>query len=183
MIIKPDDRWQWYFDDEQQRLMLDLANGMLFRSRFPSKMLTEGARQPASFTVDDAALYYGYDEQIRQMDMPSELRAELALNALIAHRFLKPVMPKSWYFSVKYPQITPYLSQIVEASLNENGEKALFLVTEVGTQACLCLLAQPQLALFDRTLNFCDPIKIMNDRLMAYQQKAEFGSLLYGKVI
>ncbi|MEQ4923918.1 cell division protein ZapC [Proteus hauseri] len=183
MIIKPDDRWRWYFDDEQQRLMLDLANGMVFRSRFSSKMLSESACQSAPFTVDDAALYYGYDEQIRKIDMPSESRAELALNALIAHRFLKPLMPKSWYFAVNYNQLTPYLAQVVEVSLKDGNEKALFLVTEVGTQACLCLLAQPQLALFDKTLNFCDPIKIMNDRLSEYHRVSESGSLLYGKVI
>lgn len=183
MIIKPDDRWRWYFDVEQQRLMLDLANGMVFRSRFPSKMLSESACQSASFTVDDAALYYGYDEQIRQIDMPSESRAELALNALIAHRFLKPLMPKSWYFEVNNNQINPYLSQVVEASLKEGNETALFLVVEVGTQACLCLLAQPQLTLFDRTLNFCDPIKIMNDRLSYYHKESESGSFLYEKVI
>ncbi|MEY0571524.1 cell division protein ZapC domain-containing protein, partial [Providencia huaxiensis] len=56
-------------------------------------------------------------------------------------------------------------------------------VVEVREQACLCLLAQPQLALFDRTLTFCDPLKIMNDRLSEYHKQSEPRSFLYEKVI
>ena len=30
MTLKPDDRWQWYYDDVRDRMMLDLTEGLHF---------------------------------------------------------------------------------------------------------------------------------------------------------
>ncbi|CDL82658.1 cell division protein ZapC [Xenorhabdus szentirmaii] len=170
MKIKPDDQWRWYFDPEHSRVMLDLANGMVFRSRFPAKMLIDFAvtMKEMSFSVDDAALYYAFEEHSRHINIAPALRAELALNGVVAFRFMKPQMPKSWYFSSFSLMAKPEHGEIVQARVQDSGVEALFMVVEVGNNASLCLLAQEKLELNDKVMDFCTPIKVMNDRLMPY---------------
>ncbi|MGJ3354369.1 cell division protein ZapC [Providencia sp. Je.9.19] len=181
MKIKPDDHWRWYFDHDHDRVMLDLANGMIFRSCFPAKMLTAFARNEMPFSIEDAGEYYIFDEQAKRLNITLEERAELVLNSLVAFRFLKPQMPKSWYFSTFHYVTEPAQGQLVQVCLENTNCYSTFIIAEAGISASLCLLAEPLLELSDRTLRFCDPIKIMNDRMMQYSAKTK--RILYGNVI
>lgn len=181
MKIKPDDHWRWYFDHDHDRVMLDLANGMIFRSCFPAKMLTAFARAEMPFSIEDAGEFYIFDEQAKRLNLSNEERAELVLNSLVAFRFLKPQMPKSWYFSSSHDMAAPTQGQLVQVCLENTNNVATFIIAEAGASASLCLLAEAQLELPDRKLRFCDPIKIMNDRMRHYKRKSS--ALLYGKVM
>lgn len=166
MRLKPDDNWLWYFDQKHDRLMLDISTQMVFRSRFSAKMLNSEALEESHFTLDDVTLFYQLEESCKQLGFSFEQRAELVLNGIVASRFLKPMLPKSWYFAALPEAISPQCADIVAVTMQDTGEHGILVVIEAGESASLCLVAQPTLVLPDRTLTQCDVIKVMNDRLI-----------------
>lgn len=169
MQLKPDDRWQWYFDSQHDRLMLDLTDGLIFRSIFNRKILIPDAFNHQPFSVNDAALFQDFDENCRALPLNSEQHATLVLNAIVASRFLKPQLPKSWHFSLDNQGWLPKQSRLVETILSDTQQSVILLVVEAGEKASQCILAQPYLQLnSSKTLLLGEVIKVMNDRLRPY---------------
>ncbi|TON15383.1 cell division protein ZapC, partial [Vibrio parahaemolyticus] len=54
-MLKPSDKWNWYFDEHKACLMLDLGEEMIFQTNLSRKLLVNCAFSKNEFTVDDAS--------------------------------------------------------------------------------------------------------------------------------
>jgi cell division protein ZapC len=173
MNLKPDDSWKWYYDNDYDRMMLELNGGMLFCSRFCGRTLNPDALEPHSFCVDDAATFYQFYDCIQVLELEQELAARLLLNSLVACRYLKPLMPKSWHFILQSNDWTPEFSTLVEAT-TFGQQKITLLVVEANESASLCVIAEAETVIGDKTVYLGDAMKIMNNRLVPYAPAKEF---------
>lgn len=100
-MLKPNDKWNWYFDEHKACLMLDLGEEMIFQTNLSRKLLVNCAFSKNEFTVDDASAFQTFNERIRCLDINEYRQAELTLYCVAAKRFHKPVQPKSWFFDAQ----------------------------------------------------------------------------------
>jgi cell division protein ZapC len=165
-MLKPNDKWTWYYDDTEQHLMLDLGDTMVFKTNLPRKLIVECAIGINEFSVDDASAYQTYKEQISLLGLSEPRQAELALYCAAAKRFHKPVQPKSWFFDCQSSdEIAPEEGDFVH--LCNGYSEGYFIVLEVGESASLC--ASVNLYEFElngvKSLEFGQAIKVMHDRM------------------
>ena len=168
MMLKPSDKWIWYYDDTEQHLMLDLGDDIIFRTNMSKKLVVDCAIGINEFSVDDASAFQTYKEQISHLNLSEPRQAELTLYCVAAKRFHKPVQPKSWFFNpVACGEYSPKEGDFVQL-LNSHSE-GYFIVLEVGDNASLCASVDIAPFVLDgiKSLQFGRAIKVMHDRMSA----------------
>ncbi|MCG9749049.1 cell division protein ZapC [Vibrio brasiliensis] len=166
-MLKPNDKWTWYYDDAEQHLMLDLGDDMVFKTNLPRKLVVDCAIGVNEFSVDDASAFQTYKEQIALLGLSEPRQAELALYCVAAKRFHKPVQPKSWFFdNLSDGQMTPEEGDLIR--LSNSYSDGYFIVLELGECASLCAsVCLEEFALNgSKCLQFGQAIKVMHDRLV-----------------
>ncbi|PSV43158.1 cell division protein ZapC [Photobacterium indicum] len=179
-MLKPNNSWMWYFDLKDNSLMLDLGSDMVFRVGIPAKHLIPSASEQCEFTVDDASIFQNYKENVSHLEISEPRKAELALNAVAASRFHKPMMPKSWFFDTQSVSCEPENGDIV--TLQTPLGMAKFIVIENSGCASLCMMVdvEPLALSSTKEMRFCDTIKVMNDRITAYEEDVMLNLALVG---
>lgn len=168
MNIKPTEDWCWYFDEKLDTLMVDLSYDIVFRSRLSKKMIIIDALAESAFSIQDATFYYQFFENCGILPLSEPNKVELVLNAIAVRNYIKPPMPKSWYFVQQAHSFTPKLGEIVGAYVQDSGGRVNLLVADVGDNASLCVIAQPMITMAGKTFYLGDAIKIMNNRFVPY---------------
>ncbi|WP_392565090.1 cell division protein ZapC [Utexia brackfieldae] len=165
MNIRPAENWFWFFDKALDALMIDLSNEMIFRSRYNQKLLIADALYQSAFCIQDATFYYQFYESCAELSLSEPNRVELVLNALAARNYLKPQLPKSWFFMQQPCFFVPAVGEIVVACTQESGECVNLLTIDVGESASLCVVADVHITMSGKTFYLGEPIKVMHDRL------------------
>ncbi|MEI8670936.1 cell division protein ZapC [Vibrio sp. SA48] len=165
-MLKPSDKWNWYYSDSEGYLMLDLGDEMVFKTNLSRNLLVDCAFVNNHFSVDDASAFQTYREQISYLSLSEPRQAELALYCVAAKRFHKPVQPKSWFFDYQGQGFAPCEGDVVQ--LLNNCNQGYFIVLETGDCASLCALVDLQpfvLNAGSKQLEFGQVIKVMHDRM------------------
>ncbi|WP_165311336.1 cell division protein ZapC [Vibrio ziniensis] len=169
-MLKPSDKWNWYYSDSEGYLMLELGDEMVFRTNLSSNLLVDCAFASNQFTVDDASDYQTYKERIDYLNLSEPRKVELVLYCVAAKRFHKPVQPKSWFFDYQSSGYSPDEGEIVSL-VNGNGQ-GYFIVLEVGDNASLCALVDLEDFVLNSSKQLCfgQVIKVMHDRMASANQ-------------
>lgn len=168
MHIRPTEDWYWYFDEKLDALMIDLSQDMIFRSRLTKKMIIIDALDGREFSVEDATLYYQFSESCEVLALCEPNKVELILNALAVRNYLKPLMPKSWYFEAQTCLFVPKIGDIAVATIQTSHEIVQLLVIDSSSTAALCIIAQPTAFIAGKTYYLGEAIKVMHNRLFPW---------------
>ena len=170
MLLQPGENWKWWFDQEEDRLMLDLGDEMTFSTAYQSKELVNAAQESQNFSIEDARLYSSLLDTFPKKELSVPECVQIALNGVAVAKFYRPMMPQSWFFQQQTKHHENTLSQGQRILLQTAQRSAPFMLVETNDLASICMALESIQLSESRTLQQCEVIKVMNDRI--YIEKA-----------
>lgn len=118
--------------------------------------------------MEDAEFYqHALNTLSETYNDPHPYLVQAALNATAAKRFLKPQMPKSWFFLPGSSRLT--LQEGVLVQMQSTCDTGEFFILETSETTSVCMLFKGPLELNEsKSMQAFDVIKVMNDRVTNY---------------
>lgn len=179
MILEPAHTWAWQFDQDHNRLSIELGGGLVFMTPYGSKWLIPDACLGGAFDVDDAHYYAAVINALAPCDTLSDPeRVQAALNACAIRRFAKPSMPKSWFFAENPQGVEAATSPALVSLQTAFGRGQCLAIESFESNSTLCMLLDGPLGLSDsQTLDCFQVVKVMNNRLWPSQWQRQGDNL------
>lgn len=174
MILVPDEKWRWSFDEQRQKICLDLSADMQFASAIPVKQLATKSAFTAPFTVDDTSHYFHLLECLGEFPFTDPERVQIVLNAITAIKFTRPLVSQSWYYQdvdmlPNEPELGEVFSIVTERMYGD------VMVISPGNTASLCIVISQAIELdAEKVLKQSAVCKLMNSKLLPYQAAVKY---------
>ena len=172
--VQAEQAWQWHFDQENQRLALDLDADLMFVSALgPRQLIADGFEQHG-FAVPHARDYHHYLEMLEsRLGLGGDMAMQISLNAVAAKYFHRPLMPKSWFFQSAGASQARAVEAGQVVRLASDSQIRHYFVVESDTNASLLLLIERDHQLSGtKSIGQFSVIKVMNDRLLSLASKS-----------
>jgi cell division protein ZapC len=156
--------WQWYWDENAQRLAILLDDDRRLVTGYGSKELRGQKISPTQFSMSHMQIYTELEDKIDllPMDLSELQQTQIALNGTAALVFHKPVALKSWHFL----QHTA-AQEVIFATLETDQDCAVVLVLETTANICTCMLLSEYLSITEtKNLMQFGLVKVNSDRLL-----------------
>ena len=114
---------------------------------------------PQAFALTTPRSIFSFEEKCRDFNLSKEQKAELVLNALVAIRYLKPQMPKSWHFVSHGEMWVPMPGDAACVWLSDTHEQVNLLVVESGKMPHYACWHNPALLLRVARCSWATPLK------------------------
>ena len=176
---KPQVDWSWNFRDEIKSLVLSSSDKREFKLNLCEKNIGHLSFVNRQFTVEDALNFDDFHDAISCFVYADDIRFHIILHAIACKNFQKPMMPKSWFFKEQEQPLNPLKADIVTLTCKD-GDTSRFLVIESSDSASLLLLIEPSGIDLNsnKRLEFCQCIKVMNNRLRLFVKEPKIMDLV-----